>query len=70
VVRWPGRWGRTRAGAFPGESSPRGPAFQDEGPWRDPDGYLSGALVAAVAAAVAAAALTSRALRRRLLTST
>jgi hypothetical protein len=36
-ARWPGRWGRSEAAWVPGEqSSPRGPAFQDGGPWRDP----------------------------------
>jgi hypothetical protein len=68
-VRWPGSWGRSRAGIVPGEhSSPRGPAFQREGPWRDPGAYAAGArpcgsgapplpaaLVLAVAAAVAIA---------------
>jgi len=40
-VRWPGRWGRSDGGAIPGEkASPRGPAFQVDGPWRDPDRYL------------------------------
>ena len=30
-MRWPGRWGATRAGVVPGEmDSPRGPAFQGE----------------------------------------
>jgi hypothetical protein len=44
-VRWPGRWGRSDGGAIPGEkASPRGPAFQADGPWRDPDGYLERAL--------------------------
>jgi hypothetical protein len=39
-VRWPGTWGRTDASFIPGEaSSPRGPAFQDDGPWGDPAGY-------------------------------
>jgi hypothetical protein len=36
-MRWPGRWGRARAGWVPGEeSSPRGPAFQPQGRWTDP----------------------------------
>ena len=37
-VRWPGRWGRSRAAWWnPLEaSSPEGPAFQEEGAWRDP----------------------------------
>jgi hypothetical protein len=35
-TRWPGRWGDSEAGIVPGEqSSPRGPAFQDGGAWRD-----------------------------------
>ena len=39
-VRWPGRWGRSEASWVPGEnSSPRGPAFQEEGPWRDPAAF-------------------------------
>lgn len=39
-ARWPGRWGETEAGLVPGESSsPRGPAFQDDGPWSDPAGF-------------------------------
>lgn len=43
-VRWPGRWGRTRAGWVPAESdSPRGPAFQDTLAWRDPAGYAAAA---------------------------
>src|SRR4051794_1424420 len=41
-VRWPGRWGRSEASWVPGEkSSPRGPAFQAEGPWADPERYLA-----------------------------
>jgi Vacuolar protein sorting-associated protein 62 len=39
-ARWPGRWGGARAGWVPGEeSSPRGPAFQPQGRWTDPDGW-------------------------------
>jgi hypothetical protein len=39
-ARWPGRWGDARAGWVPGEeSSPRGPAFQPDGRWDDPDGW-------------------------------
>jgi hypothetical protein len=39
-VRWPGRWGGASASLVPGEqSSPRGPAFQDDGPWRDPAAF-------------------------------
>jgi hypothetical protein len=37
---WPGRWGDSEAGIVPGEqSSPRGPAFQDGGAWRDPAAF-------------------------------
>jgi len=39
-MRWPGRWGGARAGWVPGEmDSPRGPAFQPQGRWSDPDGW-------------------------------
>ncbi len=40
-VRWPGRWGRAEARSWiPGEqSSPRGPAFQEDGAWRDPAAF-------------------------------
>src|SRR4029079_11208597 len=39
-VRWPGRWGGARAGWVPGEmDSPRGPAFQPQGRWSDPEGW-------------------------------
>lgn len=39
-TRWPGRWGAARAGWVPGEmDSPRGPAFQPQGRWSDPDGW-------------------------------
>lgn len=39
-MRWPGRWGGARAGWVPGEmDSPRGPAFQPQGRWTDPDGW-------------------------------
>jgi hypothetical protein len=39
-VRWPGRWGSARAGWVPGEmDSPRGPAFQPQGRWSDPEGW-------------------------------
>jgi hypothetical protein len=38
--RWPGRWGGARAGWVPGEmDSPRGPAFQPQGRWSDPEGW-------------------------------
>jgi len=38
---WPGRWGRSDANAVPGEaSSPRGPAFQQDGPYADPEREL------------------------------
>ena len=42
-VRWPGSWGRTEARPSPGREmdSPKGPAFQGKGPWRDPDAYLA-----------------------------
>jgi VPS62-like protein len=37
---WPGRWGGARAGWVPGEmDSPRGPAFQPDGRWSDPEGW-------------------------------
>jgi hypothetical protein len=39
-ARWPGRWGGARAGWVPGETdSPRGPAFQPDGRWSDPEGW-------------------------------
>jgi hypothetical protein len=39
-VRWPDRWGGARAGWVPGEmDSPRGPAFQPQGRWSDPEGW-------------------------------
>ena len=39
-VRWPGRWGGARAGWVPGEmDSPRGPAFQPQGRWSDPEDW-------------------------------
>jgi hypothetical protein len=40
-MRWPGRWGGARAGWWvPGEqSSPRGPAFQPDGRWSDPEAW-------------------------------
>jgi hypothetical protein len=39
-ARWPGRWGTADASWIPGEqSSPRGPAFQEEGAWRDPAAF-------------------------------
>jgi hypothetical protein len=39
-VDWPGRWGGARAGWVPGEmDSPRGPAFQPQGRWGDPEGW-------------------------------
>ncbi len=39
-ARWPGRWGRAEASWIPGEQpSPRGPAFQNEGAWRDPAAF-------------------------------
>jgi MYXO-CTERM domain-containing protein len=43
-MRWPGRWGGARAGWVPGEeSSPRGPAFQPQGRWSDPDAWARAA---------------------------
>ena len=44
-MRWPGRWGGARARWFvPGEqSSPFGPAFQQQGRWSDPDGWAAAA---------------------------
>ena len=43
-MRYPGRWGATRAGWVPGEmDSPRGPAFQPQGRWSDPDGWAAAA---------------------------
>jgi hypothetical protein len=43
-MRYPGRWGDTRAGWVPGEmDSPRGPAFQGQGRWSDPDAWAAGA---------------------------
>ena len=79
-ARWPGRWGETRAGIVPGESSsPRGPAFQPDGPYADPAGFHararacgSGApphpwpvFAAAGAFALALLALLLRLVRRR-----
>ena len=41
---WPGRWGNARAGWVPGEmDSPRGPAFQPQGRWTDPDAWAAAA---------------------------
>jgi hypothetical protein len=43
-MRYRGRWGATRAGWVPGEmSSPRGPAFQPQGRWTDPDAWAAAA---------------------------
>jgi hypothetical protein len=43
-ARWPGRWGGARAGWVPGEmDSPRGPAFQPQGRWSDPDAWARAA---------------------------
>jgi hypothetical protein len=43
-MRFAGRWGGARAGWFPPEqSSPRGPAFQPQGRWSDPDGWAAAA---------------------------
>ena len=72
-MRWPGRWGASRAGAVPGEQdSPRGPAFQGVR-WSDPAAFAASARACAVACrrvgacdgrerAVAAAALALTAL--------
>lgn len=43
-IRYPGRWGGSRASWVPGElSSPRGPAFQPQGRWSDPDAWAAAA---------------------------
>jgi hypothetical protein len=43
-MRWPGRWGATRAGWVAGEmDSPRGPAFQPQGRWSDPAAWAGAA---------------------------
>ena len=43
-MRYPGRWGGSRAGWVPGEmSSPRGPAFQPQGRWSDPAAWAAAA---------------------------
>jgi hypothetical protein len=43
-MRYPGRWGDSRAGWVPGEmSSPRGPAFQPQGRWSNPTGWAAAA---------------------------
>ena len=50
-MRWPGRWGSSRAGIVPGESdSPRGPAFQGER-WTDPAAFAASAGDCAAASA-------------------
>jgi hypothetical protein len=42
--RWPGRWGPARASWIPGEmDSPRGPAFQPQGRWSEPDAWARAA---------------------------
>lgn len=40
-MRWGGRWGGAHARWFipPEQDSPRGPAFQQQGRWSDPDGW-------------------------------
>ena len=44
TARWPGRWGGARAGWVPGEmDSPRGPPFQPQGRWSDPDAWAAAA---------------------------
>jgi uncharacterized protein (TIGR03382 family) len=44
-MRWPGRWGGARARWWlPGEQdSPRGPSFQPQGRWGDPDAWTASA---------------------------
>jgi hypothetical protein len=43
-AEWPGRWGGARSGWVPGEmDSPRGPAFQPQGRWSDPDAWARAA---------------------------
>ena len=43
-MRYPGRWGDSRAGWVPGEmDSPRGPAFQPQGRWADPSAWAAAA---------------------------
>jgi hypothetical protein len=44
-MRWPGRWGSSRARWWvPGEQdSPVGPALQGQGRWSDPDGWANSA---------------------------
>jgi uncharacterized protein (TIGR03382 family) len=44
-MRWPGRWGGARARWWlPGEQdSPRGPAFQPQGRWDDPEAWADAA---------------------------
>jgi len=43
-ARWPGLWGGARASWIPGEmDSPRGPAFQPQGRWSDPDAWARAA---------------------------
>jgi hypothetical protein len=43
-MRYRGRWGRSRASWVSGEmSSPRGPAFQPQGRWSDPDAWAAAA---------------------------
>jgi hypothetical protein len=43
-MRYRGHWGATRAGWTPGEmDSPRGPAFEPQRPWSDPDAWAAAA---------------------------
>ena len=44
-MRWPGHWGGAGARwSVPGEqTSPVGPAFQEQGRWSDPDGWADAA---------------------------
>jgi hypothetical protein len=79
-ARWPGRWGRSEASWVPGEqSSPRGPAFQEDGAWRDPAAFHAraracgsgapphplGVRLGALAALIGAAAAALSAVRTR-----
>jgi hypothetical protein len=58
-VRWPGHWGRARASFLPGEqTSPLGPAFQEDGAWRDPAAFHARARACGSGAPPRPAALT------------
>jgi len=62
-VTWPGRWGGSKAAWWnPVENgSPRGPAFQSAGQWRDPAGFHAGARACGSGAPPRPAALTAAA---------